>query len=175
MPRSAGFTLIELVVAIAITGVVVALGHRLVTGVVDAVATLDQRRDAVDRAANARRLLTTLVGSIDLRPGGEDAFRGEPARLACPTWLDDAHGWPARRALVLEVVDETLVATLDGVAVPLQSGVRALGIDYLLAWGGDERWVRSWMSEASVPQALRLRLAYAETADTLLLLIGGRG
>jgi hypothetical protein len=166
---------VELLVAIAIAGAVVVMGHRIVAGAVDALDALHDRREAVDREANARRILAALVASIDMRAGGIDQFNGEPSRLAFPSWIDDAHGWPVRRDVTLVVSNDTLVAHLTGVRFPLLPNVRRMDVDYLLTTGANERWVRTWMTSSSVPLAIRLRLHRTDRADTLLLVIGTRG
>jgi len=53
--------------------------------------------------------------------------------------------------------------------------VRSLDCDYLLEPGASTTWVREWISSVSAPLAVRLRIGYAEHADTLLLFVGPRG
>lgn len=172
-----GFTLMELLVALTVGALVLLMAHRVTASVVDGVRAAEAAQVEADRRANAARLLGTWIGNADVRPGVGEPFRGEPHRLALPTWWEDAHGWPKRTTLSLAVEAQSLVGYWPPVGrVPLRDGVAALEIDYLLARGASERWVRTWISEASMPEAVRLRIRETGGAvDTLLLVIGGRG
>ncbi len=88
----------------------------------------------------------------------------------------DQHGWPVRRRVTLTSRDGAVTIRNGGrEPVRLWQDVVRLDIDYLLAYGARERWVRTWISSASVPTALRLRVTRREAADTLLVVIGERG
>ncbi len=175
MRRSRGFTLVELMVALAVGGLVVLLAHRLAASVLDGIERVAAAIEAQERRANARRVLTAVVGSVDVQYG-RDAFRGEPDRVAFAAWAEDGRGWTARRSMLLEARGGALVLEREHQApLRLWDGVFRLEIDYLLDYGARERWVRRWISESSAPTALRLRVAGPERTDTLLLLIGARG
>ena len=60
-----GFTLIEVMVALALSALVVLLAHRMLTGVADGATRLTEARRALDREANARRWLVAAFGSLD--------------------------------------------------------------------------------------------------------------
>ena len=74
--RSGGFTLIELVVAVAITGMVLLLAHRTFTVAVDGVQKLRQARDVADRAGNAHDWLRDAILSLDVGQLGIERLRG---------------------------------------------------------------------------------------------------
>ena len=170
-----GFTLIELVVALTIGAMVVLMAHRILRGVIDGSEALGAAREALDHEANGRRMLTTLFGSLDVN-GDTVEFRGEPSRVGFTTWHGDAHGFRTRNRVTLIAENGSLVA-LGASQEPLAvlRDVMALELDYLLEYGARERWVGEWISPASAPAAVRLRLSRSARADTLLLIIGGRG
>ncbi|MGH7676107.1 MAG: PulJ/GspJ family protein [Gemmatimonadales bacterium] len=181
--RRGGFTLLEVMVALALGSLVVLLAHRIFTGVTDGSARLADARAALAREANARRLLVAVVGSIDVgRPGAGD-FRGEPHGATFSTWYQSPAGWLEPRRVTLALGGDALV--LGGLAdepVLLANSVTALDLDYLLDYGAGEAWVRTWSSTVSAPVAVRLRITTAgdgrrEAAgvDTLLLIVGTRG
>ena len=175
MTRRRGFTLIEVVVALTLGSMVVLMAHRILIAVIDGSAELRAAREVLDREANARRLLASLFASLDVS-GDSVAFRGEPTRVAFATWHRDERGFRTRSRVTLAVHDGALVAAGIGRdPLALLPDVVAVDMDYLLEYGAQERWVREWISPASAPAAVRLRLARSNRADTLLLIIGGRG
>ncbi len=170
-------------VALTLGALVVLLAHRIFTGVTDGSARLAEARAALDREANARRLLAAVVGSLDVgRPGAGD-FRGEPHGATFSTWYQSPAGWLEPRRVTLALRGDALVlAGLGDDAVRLADSVTALDLDYLLDYGAVESWVRRWSSTVSAPLAIRVRVSHAgngirETGnvDTLLLIVGARG
>lgn len=171
-----GFTLVEVTAALAVGALVVLLAYRVYGGVLDGAARLLAAQQALDRSANARRLLTALVEGVEVGmvPGG--SFQGSRERVTFTTWTTGARGWPERRRVSVSTSDGALqVQGLGPQALPLTDSVRALHIDYLLDFGAAERWGQAWVSEVSAPVALRLRVAHSGRTDTLLLLVGPRG
>jgi prepilin-type N-terminal cleavage/methylation domain-containing protein len=176
MRGNRGFTLLELLVALSIGALVLTIAHRLVAGVTAGAAQLDEVVDGADRDANAARLLIALLGSAQVLDGLEDAFRGEPTELAFPAWDVDHRGWPVKRDIGLQRAGDGVVWLRRGNdSLAVWRGVRALDLDYLLTRGASARWVRAWVSSASVPYAVRLRLRRETEVDTLLCLVGDRG
>src|SRR5206468_1266011 len=71
LPRSAfGFTLIEILVALAIAGIVVLMAHSLFATAGAAGRALREARTALDREVNARRWLAATFLSLDVGTGG---------------------------------------------------------------------------------------------------------
>jgi prepilin-type N-terminal cleavage/methylation domain-containing protein len=178
-----GFTLLELLVALTIAGSVALLAHRVFVGVAGGAARLEKTRESLDREMNARRLLTELVGSLDVGTPGAGGFRGERERLSFTAWAFAAEGWPRRRAVLLAVLDSAFgVVGLGDEAIPLLGPVARVEFDYLLEPGATEHWVREWISPVSAPVAIRVRVTRRECGawdvgcvDTLLLIVGPRG
>ncbi len=180
--RRTGFTLIEVVVAVSLGALVVLLAHRVFTGVVDGSGRLADAREALDRQANARRLLDHLAGSLEIGTDGAEGFEGRPNAVAFTSWQLDARGWWQRRRVRLGVEDGALTVTgLAEEPFRLADSVTALELDYLLEPGAHERWVREWISPVSAPVAMRIRVSRGNgkgdggRVDTLLLVVGTRG
>ncbi len=170
-----GFTLLELIVALTIGAMVVLMAHRVLRGVIDGAEALQAARNALDHEANGRRMLTSLFGSLDVTADSVE-FRGEPTRVAFTTWHRDGHGFRTRSQVTLMSQDSSLVALgVHQEPLAVLPAVVTLEVDYLLEYGAQERWVRAWISPASAPAAVRLRLARGTHVDTVLLVIGGRG
>jgi len=172
-----GFTLVEVMLALALGGLVVLMAQRIFAGVTDGARRLSEAQEALDRQANARRLLVGLVGALDIGTSQSAGFDGRPNQVTFSTWTVSREGWPARQRVTLRLVSRALVAEgLDAAAIVLADSVAALDIDYLLDYGADATWVRNWQSPVSAPLVLRMRIARAESVvDTLLLVAGPRG
>lgn len=175
MRDSAGFTLVELLVALTVAGLVLAAAHQLFRGVVDGVLLIERAQNDLNREANARRLLATVVRGIEVnRTIG--AFAGDERRVEFTAWDADSVGLAVRRRIVLTSGQGAL--TLTGIGpepVRLLERVDELALDYLLQFGAEQRFVRQWHSDAAAPAALRVRVTRGATADTLLLPVGRRG
>lgn len=181
--RTAGFTLIEVLVALTIGSLVVLVAHQLFVGIADQGKTLTEARATVDRAANARRWLDATFLSLDVGTEGASGFDGRPDRVSFSTWLLTPDGWFERRVVSLGIADVRLVATITpGTPITLMDSVRDVAFDYLLEPGAESRWVREWVSPVSATVAVRIRLQRlvkrergTAVTDTLLFLIKERG
>jgi len=175
MRRNAGFTLIEVIVALTIGAVVVLLAERLFATVSDAGQELAVARKALDRETNAHRWLAATFLSLEVGPQA-GPFEGHPAHVAFLSWQEAPGGWFERHQVTLGRVGDRLVAAVvPGDSIVLAYSVTDLGFDYLLEPGGQARWLGDWVSGTSAPVAVRLRLARAGAVDTLLFLIKERG
>lgn len=174
----AGFTLIELVVALLVVGIVVSLTHQVFAVVVEGARTLEASRTALDRGANARRWMQAAWLSLEV--GGEaGAFEGHRGSAEFTTWTMTPGGWFESARIRLELTDSQWVARSRGRALLLAEPIDAVEFDYLLTPGEASQWVHEWVSPASAPLAVRIRVRRAacrgQCTDTLLFLIGPRG
>src|SRR2546428_679245 len=83
----AGFTLIEMLVALTIGAVVVLLAHELFGAVAERGRTLTVARTALDRSANARSWLDATFLSLDVGTEGAGGFDGRRDHVVFTTWL----------------------------------------------------------------------------------------
>lgn len=177
--QRAGFTLVEVLVALTLAGLAALLVHALFRSVVDGGATLERHRTALDREMNAERWLVEVLGSVEVGLEGDTPFRGTAQRLECTALIQVAGGWRERVTLVLTWSGSSLVAQAGPDRVVLRDSVSAFAMDYLIEPGLQARWVRGWESPVSAPLALRLRttarIAGVERTDTLLVPLGARG
>jgi len=174
----AGFTLIEVMIALTLSALVVLLAHQIFAGVVDGVGRLDAARTTLDRTANARRWLIEAFGSLQAGVDSAGPFEGHPAQVGFASWQRVAPSGLERDRILLHQSGTTLVAQAGTGIVVLVDSVSQVAFDYLLEPGANTTWAREWMSPVSAPLAVRIRVTYLGSpvrADTLLLLIGGRG
>jgi len=181
----AGFTLFELLVALAIGALVVLLAHQVFATVVNRGRTLLVARESLDRTMNARRWLAATFLSLDVGMESAGGFDGRVDRMAFAAWQRTADGWFERRRITLAREGDRLVAAVTpGAPVALMDDVDDVAFDYLLEPGAESRWMREWVSPVSAPIAVRLRVSDRGKenreggdvrVDTLLFLIKERG
>jgi prepilin-type N-terminal cleavage/methylation domain-containing protein len=177
--RPAGFTLIEVLVALVLTGTVALLAHQLFAAAVDASRRLEAARRRLDREGNTRDFLRDALLALEVGADSAGAFEGEPRRLQFSAWLPTSDGWDERRTVALALEGGRWTAALGdepGTRLVLADSVRSVGLDYLLEPGADAHWVMDWHSPVSAPLAVRVRLTHAGGAcDTMLYLVKARG
>ena len=177
---SGGFTLIEMLVALVVTGLTLLLAYQIFGATADAGRQLEGARAALNREQNAHRWLTTVFLDLDVGSAPDVGFEGSPERVAFGSWLPTAFGWDERSPVVLEWSEGRLIARGRSRTLVLADSVVAVGFDYLLEPGANTRWVGSWSSPVSAPLAVRVRVTHLDghshiEVDTTLYLIKSRG
>jgi prepilin-type N-terminal cleavage/methylation domain-containing protein len=172
--RREGFTLIEVIVAVAVAGIVVLAAHRIFTGVADGAKAVTVARQSLDRSVNARRWLKATLLSLD------PPFEGRVNRASFTSWQLVPGGWFEQQSTQLLLQNGDFLGTAGGETLHLADGGTDVAFDYLLDPGADTKWVREWISPVSAPLAVRLRIAGcgrqdAGCVDTLLFLVKARG
>jgi prepilin-type N-terminal cleavage/methylation domain-containing protein len=171
----AGFTLVEVAVALAIGGVVLLVARQVFEAVTAGLTEVATARRSDDADANSHRLLSSLLGSIDTRSEGAGAFRGSPNVMECSAWYDREGARPMLRAIRLEAMNGRVGLQVGDHAHALSFPADRLELDYLLTPGAAESWARAWTSDNATPVAIRLRIRRAAAAETLLIYVGPRG
>ena len=177
MPRKTGFTVVEVVIALTIGGLVVLCAERLFAGVGDGGRALERVRVRLDRDANGRRWLEATLLSLAVGDSTTSAFEGDSNRLRFTAWELTPGGWFEPREIELGASGGQLLASVSpGEPLVLVDDAPEVAFDYLLEPGADARWVRQWVSPVTAPLAVRIRVARASPAavDTQLLLIKER-
>jgi prepilin-type N-terminal cleavage/methylation domain-containing protein len=174
--RRAGFTLVEVLVGVVITGLVALLAHQLFGAAIDGSRRVQEARSQLDRASNARGLLRDAFLSLDVGADSAGPFDGRGDRMRFSTWMLTTDGWPERREVQLVLNQGRWTAVSGNVSVVLGDSIRWVAFDYLLAPGTDSGWVRESISPVSAPLAVRVRIRHlAGAIDTMLYLIKARG
>ncbi len=193
-PKTRGFTLVEVLLALTLGAMVVLAAHRVFTGVADGATRLREARVSLDREANARRWLSAAFASIDVGGGSGGDFAGQPDQVQFGAWLLNPKGWYSLRHVTLDCRDQRLLAEAPpDEPIVLADRVSVFALDYLLdvqsdagsdstlgAPGERARFVREWISSVSAPVAVRLRIIRGDngavaSGDTLLIIVGPRG
>jgi hypothetical protein len=164
----------ELMIALAISGLIVLTARALVVAVLSVSERLDLASVKADRVANGERLLRTLVARLDVsQPGSR--FEGTDTRIAFPTWCDASAGWlePCNAAVMLRAARDSAVLAVSLSGQPqmsLLSG-RTIALRYLGSAASGGTWFERWGMGVSVP----LGVAVIVDGDTLLVRVGARG
>jgi prepilin-type N-terminal cleavage/methylation domain-containing protein len=172
--RRHGFTLIEVMVGMAIAGIIIVAAHRILTGVADGARAVAVARESLDRSANARRWLKATFLSL------EPPFEGRANRVSFTSWQLVPGGWFEHTETQLAQAGSQFRGATGAEPLLLADSVSDVAFDYLLDPGADTKWVREWISPVSAPLAVRVRIAGcgrrdAGCVDTLLFLMKERG
>jgi prepilin-type N-terminal cleavage/methylation domain-containing protein len=172
-----GFTLLEVILAVSLSGLSVLVGALLWRQSLAASVALTNHRAVVDGKAGARRWLQSAIGSIEVGAEGDVPFMGHPDRVSFSTWLPTADGWQERHSVTIAADGGRFaVDGFAGTTLLLADSVARVAFDYLLEPGLNSQWASTWESPVSAPLAIRIRIIQGDLrADTLLFLVGGRG
>jgi prepilin-type N-terminal cleavage/methylation domain-containing protein len=173
---SRGFTLVEVLVAVMITGIVAILAYQLFGAAADQNRRLHEARSELDRSSNGYRFLAAAFLSVDVALDRAGPFLGHEQRVQFPAWIPTSDGWLERQTVTLYLEGDRWIATASPEqTLELARGVTYLRFEYLLEPGSESKWVRGWESEVSAPLAVRIQVGRGEHADTMLYLVKARG
>lgn len=175
---TAGFTLVEVMVALVVMGVVLVGARTMLGQIADDADRITAASAETDREANADALLRTIAGRLEIspEPGQEVRFEGEPNGMRFHTWCDVPDGWLERCEASLGFIrldDENVLALRlsTGEMVPLRRGFGAGELIYLRDAATGGQWAQSWGASITAPIAF----AVVVDGDTTLVRIGERG
>lgn len=179
-PRAgrSGVTLVEVMVALVVMGVVIAGARAMLGQIADDADRITAAAAEADRDGNADALLRAVAGRLEVSsvPGRPARFEGEPHGARFHAWCEVPDGWLERCEASLGILrlegENVLALRLStGEMVPLRRGFAAGEIAYLRDAADGGSWVRSWGASLAVPLALGLVI----DGDTTLVRIGERG
>jgi len=174
-PRSA-FTLIEVMVALVVSGIVL-LGARAMLEVsADEAHHIVLAATDADREANAERVLRAVAGRLEVGIGAGSNFAGQPAMATFTSWCDVPRGWQERCRVLLSIerdgaANSLVLSTSAGDTICIRSGIRHGTIAYLSSPEAGGSWISVWGTGITAPVALGLFL----DRDTVIVRIGERG
>ena len=176
--RAAGFTLVEVMVAVVVIGIVLVGARAMLGQVADDADRITSAAEEADREANADALLRAVAGRLEVSavPEQEVRFEGEPQGARFQSWCEVPDGWLERCQVSLGIIDleggKALALRLStGELVPLRRGFAAGEILYLRDAASGGRWVTSWGASITPPIAFGIVV----DGDTSIIRIGERG
>lgn len=175
---SAGFTLVEVMVAVVVIGVVLVGARTMLGQLADDADRITGAAADADRDANADALLRAIAGRLEVSPVPEREvrFEGQPDGARFHSWCQVPDGWLERCEVSLGFVrlddGSALVLRLStGEMVPLRRGVGRGEILYLRDAAQGGAWMKSWGASITAPVALGVVV----DGDTSIIRIGERG
>jgi prepilin-type N-terminal cleavage/methylation domain-containing protein len=171
-----GFTLVEVMVALAVSGVVL-LGARQLFGVVASAAErVPSAASAMDNRRNRERLLRELLGRVEVGTDSTRTYSGDGTLTRFISWCPAAGGWLERCTVELAFTPRgdsvALEAGWSGRRFTVHTGSPPARFLYLRSAANGGAWLPRWGDAAiSAPLALIVILG----RDTLFLRVGVRG
>jgi hypothetical protein len=176
--RRDGFTLAEMLAGFATAITVLALALRLFAALSSSTTRLGNiARDNGERWNGMRYLAELLRGATP--PNDSQPFVGLQDSVFFGCQCGRSASLASERVHLYVNSDHELTVRLDTKSLPLRSAVDRLEIDYLAERGLAAKWHGRWISTASLPVALRLRLTLGREGltprtDTILMSVGVR-
>ena len=171
-----GFTMVEVLVALVISGLVLLAARQLFEVVAGAAERVPRAAEVVEARRNRERLLRELLGRVEVGTDTSRTYTGGAARARFVSWCPAAGGWLERCAVEL-----ALVASGDSVAlevawaghrVTVLTGRPPARLFYLQSSANGGAWLPRW-GEAAISAPLAMLVVVGR--DTLFLRIGERG
>jgi hypothetical protein len=168
-------TLIEVMLAIALAGLVLMSGRALIDELQRADFTLGRNAHASDELSNASRTLYALVRRADVRPDSASRFRGDSLSASFKSLCEESGGWlePCSVTVLLDVGTDSssLVGQLSKGAPLILARFPGTGsFRYLDVVAGHDLWVSQWGLSIAPPIAM----AVVVPGDTIILPVAGR-
>ena len=168
----AGFTLVELMVALVVSAVVVLGARQLLEQLGESAHRTVAAVARADRAANGERLLRDLAGRLEVGTSDAARFSGGPGETRFASWCAVPSGWEERCTVSLVARGSSLVASFGGAdTLTLLTRDAPIELRYLDDPRAGGRWFTSWGTGITAP----LAIAVISGADTMIVRIGDRG
>lgn len=170
-----GFTLVEVVVALAISALVILSGRMLLESLGDAADRIDRAARDGDGDANGERLLRALVGQIDVGSKGA-TFGGDEQSAQFTSWCQSPRGWRERCRITLAIEEANAAPVLTTMLpgndrVVLYRAAHTLRLRYLVDPSAGGTWFINWGGGLLAPRAIGV----IADSDTLIIRIGEHG
>lgn len=185
MTQRKAFTLIEVIVALVLTGLVALLAYGSAQAGFDTADRLDDYRQGTESEALMRGMLSDALRHVaDAPAGGPASFRVERASRssdalafvtrgvtaphgAGPLWMMTVRSSPRGLWLHAEPLEDTAAADIDAFASELTGiSVRALN--------DDGAWVREWTTGQRTPAAIEISFSGLRSPVPTLLVASTR-
>lgn len=171
-----GVTVLELMIALVVTGLALVAARLLIETIDDSGKSLSAYARETDRAANGARVLRTLLRRTEVSPDSMRRFRGDPQSASFDTWCEQPAGWIARCRVGLAIgvgADSSTIAAFlpTGEVLQLLRVAGAASFAYVTRDTAGIRRLASWGHGITAPYAVVIE----SQRDTIVLVIGDRG
>jgi prepilin-type N-terminal cleavage/methylation domain-containing protein len=175
----AGFTLVELMVALVVGGIAIVGARGILATLADQTDRVTGIAADLDRIANGERILRALAGGVEIATTPGTGFGGEASEASFTTWCDVAGGWQERCRVRLVVAPADSIGgrhvlaaiVAGGEGIPLLTTPSPMQLLYLGDAANGGTWYPTWARGLSIPLAVGI----ATADETLIVRIGERG
>ena len=174
--RRPGVSLLETIVALAVSGIVLLGAHTMVEGLGDNTRHLHASAERWDDEANRELALRLLADRVEVATDSTARFVGNEREVRFSSWCEAGGGWLERCAITISFVRHdtgyglVVNSSLQG-AITLRTGVRAGRLLYLSSAADGGAWQQHWTVGVTAP----LAIGVVADGDTLIVRLGGRG
>jgi prepilin-type N-terminal cleavage/methylation domain-containing protein len=178
--RNRGFTLIEVIAAVMVGAVILIGARELFIELDGAAQRIVVGSHAVDRDANAERLLRALTVRLEVGIDSTRRFGGDEREAHFTSWCDVPSGWQERCDVTIRFDTLNgrmrLLLVRDTLSpIPVVTGLSGGRLRYLSSAVDGGVWFRTWSVGRTAPLAIGVLCDRAAQGDTLVLRIGTRG
>lgn len=168
------FTLIEVLVALALTGLVAVIVRNVYAALGDGQSRVSAAGRTLDETANGDRLLRSLIAAAEVSE--ERRLIGDRDTVAFASWCMTPQGWLEVREVSVRLVEsgemKRVIVVIEGMdSVSVLSVDRNAELRYLNSLESGGQWAAGWTSRLSLPRAIGVM----SLRDTVILRIGDRG
>ncbi len=166
----------ELVVAIALSGLVFLAGRMMLDQLADRASQLGRAAVINDRLSNRERLLSRMLSQLEVGTDSARTFSGEVERARFWTWCDQPGGWVSRCHVEL-TIDRLaggpvmVLRRAKGDSLVIQTGFSAGSFRFASNVSDQATWFARWGDGPTAPMALITII----DRDTTIFRIGDRG
>jgi prepilin-type N-terminal cleavage/methylation domain-containing protein len=168
--RRGGFTILELMVALALSAGILLAGRALTEQVTGVGETIAKSSALADSARVQARSLRGIVRNIDVGSDSSASFFGDGRTAKFVSWCTGGQLIKERCAVTL-TVDSVVTLTDASGSHALRRGKDPGVLRYLFDARDGGHWYRSWGPEINLP----LAIGVVFRTDTIVLRIGDRG
>ncbi len=162
-PDREGFTLVELMIVVALVGLVLASSHLLFIQVGDAHERIAREAVAGDARFAGQRALRAIVRNAETTTDSLERFSGDAGAARFVTWCAGTGGWLERCTVRLSLSyhdDSTWIVGSRGDSLRDTVALfrtRGMGVfRYLDRASRDTTWLQSWGTSILLPGAVAL-------------------
>lgn len=168
-----GMTLIELVLSIALLGMVILGLHGLTDALMLADNRLSVRVADAERRGIGHRLLFDLLARAKTWGDADESVFGTSSEATLRSWCESSVGLLERCSVRLRLRREAEGDVLDGIladvtVIPLVDGPRGMRLIYLDGPDLSGRWLQGWSGNLDTPSAIGV----VRGSDTLIVPVG---
>ncbi|MEM7417907.1 MAG: prepilin-type N-terminal cleavage/methylation domain-containing protein [Gemmatimonadota bacterium] len=169
-----GFSLIEVMVALTISGLAISIVAGLLAATVDAVDVTVRSADEHGEDALLRAWLNGVLRSASVDVDPARSFYGDATSMRVHARSLSPRGWPEDGVVDVDVEGGRLFVSIGSHRMPVLDSLDHAVFDYRIRSNQGDDWLVRWESYTELPLAVRLRYTRDGVHDTLVVITNPR-